>query len=69
MEIETENFWLSLLLTPKISHSDTLLHTTKSLGFKAFHYPFRSKVSRLLRAEQPPRCDAYAEKDPPAGLS
>ncbi|CYV60625.1 transcriptional regulator [Streptococcus suis] len=36
-------------------------YTTKSLGFKAFQYPFRSKVSRLLRAEQHTRRDEYEE--------
>lgn len=35
------------LLTLILSH-----HKAKSLTIKAFHYPFHSKVSRLLRAVQ-----------------
>ena len=35
----------------KFTHSDTSHHTRKNLAIKAFHYPFLSKVSRLLPAE------------------
>ncbi|WP_392373157.1 hypothetical protein, partial [Streptococcus suis] len=34
-------------------------HVRKSLAIKAFSYTFRSKVSRLLPAEQHTRRDAY----------
>ncbi len=34
---------------------------TKSLAIKAFHYPFHSKVSRFLRAEQHTPRDAFVD--------
>ena len=40
----------------------------KSLTIKAFDYPFRYKVSRLLPAKLHTQHDAFEEKDPPAGL-
>ena len=42
---------------------------TKSLAIKAFDYPFRYKVSRLLPAKLHTQRDASAETNPPAGLS
>ena len=39
----------------KFTHSDTSHHTRKNLAIKAFHYPFLSKVSRLLPANHLPQ--------------
>lgn len=41
----------------------------KNLTYKTFHNSFRYKVSRLLPAKLHTRRDAFAETDPPAGLS
>lgn len=41
----------------------------KSLALKAFDYPFRYKVSRLLPAKLHTQHDAFAETNPPAVLS
>ena len=51
---------LTLILIPFI---------TKSLAIKAFDYPFRYKVSRLLPAKLRTPRDAFEEIYPPAGLS
>ena len=45
------------------------LHIRKSLTIKAFDYPFRYKVSRLLPAKLHTQRDAFEETNPPAGLS
>ena len=69
METNLNRFHLSGLYSYIFSYSETSPIRQKSLDFKAFLNPFRYKVSRLLPAKLHTQHDAFAEKDPPAGLS
>ena len=69
MEIESISNKLSNLVENMRGHFNTSPLNEKSLTYKAFLNPFRSKVFTLLPAKLHTQRGAFVGTNPPAGLS